>query len=72
MEVYLREGDEYIGPFGSRGDAERFLTLMQFSGTIIEGIEIVEIASDLQPNSAEDAVLRQCCDSAGAGSIRKQ
>ncbi len=41
--IYLREKDEYVGPFYSREDAERFLVLMELSGESREGIEVVEI-----------------------------
>ena len=42
--IYLREKDEYVGPFCSRGDAERFLIAMTLCGESLEGIEIVEIS----------------------------
>ncbi len=41
--IYLREGAEYVGPFYSREDAERFLVLMEFCGESREGIEIVKM-----------------------------
>ncbi len=52
--VYLREANEYVGPFASRGDAERFLTLMASFGESLEGIEIVEIASVANPVSVKE------------------
>lgn len=52
--IYLREADEYVGPFAGRGDAERFLILMRSFGESLEGIEIVEI--DSVANSAPNAV----------------
>ncbi len=47
--IYLREADEYVGPFAGRGDAERFLILMASCGESLEGIEIVEIDNDANP-----------------------
>ncbi len=47
--TYVREGDEYVGPFASRGDAARFLIAMAASGESLEGVEIVEIESDADP-----------------------
>ncbi len=41
--IYLREANEYVGPFASRGEAELFLGAMVLSGENLEGIEIVEI-----------------------------
>ncbi len=41
--IYVREEDEYVGPFNSREDAERFLVLVELSGESSKGIEIVEI-----------------------------
>ncbi len=52
--IYLQEADEYVGPFHSRGDAERFLVLMRSFGESLEGIEIVEI--DGVANAAPKAV----------------
>jgi len=43
--IYLREANDCVGPFASRGDAERFLVAMMSSGESLEGIEIVEIDS---------------------------
>jgi hypothetical protein len=44
--VYLHEADEYVGPFASREDAERFLILMEAHGVSSEGIEIVEVDAE--------------------------
>ena len=44
--VYLREKNEYVGPFCNRGDAARFLIAMAASGESLEGVEIVEIVRD--------------------------
>ncbi len=52
--VYLRESDEYVGPFATREDAERFLTLMLSSGESLEDIELVEI--DIVATSALNVV----------------
>ncbi len=52
--IYLREADEYVGPFATRGDAERFLTLMLSSGESLEDIELVEI--DIVATSALSVV----------------
>jgi len=52
--IYLREKDELVGPFCSRGDAERFLIAMTLCGESLEGIEIVEI--DSAANSVPNAV----------------
>jgi hypothetical protein len=41
--VYLAENGTYVGPFGSRGDAQRFILLMELSGEDPAGIEIVDI-----------------------------
>ncbi len=41
--IYLREADEYVGPFAGRGDAARFLIMMAAFGESLEGVEIVEI-----------------------------
>jgi hypothetical protein len=47
--IYLRENGEFVGPFQSRGDAERFLELMELFGESAEGIEIVEISDAAAP-----------------------
>ncbi len=52
--TYLREADEYIGPFTRRSDAEVFLALMLSSGESIKGIEIIEI--DIVATAALKAV----------------
>ncbi len=52
--VYLRESDEYVGPFATREDAERFLTLMLSSGESLEDIDLVEI--DIVATSALNVV----------------
>ncbi len=52
--IYVREMDEYVGPFLSRRDAEIFLALMANCGESLEGIEIIEI--DSKANLAPDAV----------------
>ncbi len=55
--IYLREGEEQIGPFYSRQDAERFLLLMSLFGASCAGIEIVERDITTQPGSADGAFL---------------
>ena len=41
--IYLREeGGQYVGPFRSRKDAERFIELMQLCGENWAGTEIVD------------------------------
>ncbi len=42
-EIFVCEGNEHVGPFCSRQDAERFLVLMELFGTNCEGITILEI-----------------------------
>ncbi len=42
--IYLREENEYVGPFHSLDDARRFLELMQAFGEDLTGIEIVEFS----------------------------
>ncbi len=54
--VYLREGDEHIGPFRGRADADRFLRLMELYGGGSQGIEIVEQHSPGHVNSEEPGV----------------
>ncbi len=44
--IYLRDAGEYVGPFASRGDAERFLIAMASFGESLKDIEIIEIDSD--------------------------
>ncbi len=68
MRVYLREADEYVGPFCKRRDAERFLELMELFGASSEGIEIIELEADSQeqrprlqqPGAAIDAGIARC------------
>lgn len=41
--IYLREeGGQYVGPFKSRKDAERFIKLMELCGEDWAGTEVVE------------------------------
>ena len=47
-KIYLYERDEYVGPFQSRADAERFLALIALFGGTCRGIEVVETDGDLQ------------------------
>ena len=70
--IYLREGDEYVGPFRGREDAERFLSLMELLGESPEGVKIVELMADGRPESREDTVLQYNCGSSEASSNRKQ
>jgi hypothetical protein len=53
--IYLREADTYVGPFGSRADAQRFLILMGLFGDRLEGIEIVELDKRDGARRARDA-----------------
>ncbi len=55
--IYLCEGDEYVGPFQSHEDAERFLLLMKASGESPEGIEIVELSNAAGVGCRGDAAL---------------
>lgn len=48
-KFYLREGDELTGPFCSRADAERFLTLLDLFGEGHQGIDIVERCISISP-----------------------
>ncbi len=57
--IYLREKDEYVGPFCSRGDAERFLELMVLHGDSLEGIEIVQIDNAKTVSNAVSVEERQ-------------
>ena len=42
--IYLREGEgQYVGPFKSRKDAERFIELMQLCGENWAGTEVVVV-----------------------------
>ncbi len=63
-QIYLREADEYVGPFAGRGDAERFLVLMTSFGESLEGIEIVEIdlVTDPAPNAVSVEERKQLLD----------
>ncbi len=70
--IYLREGEEYVGPFCAREDAERFLYLMDLFGAGHEGIEIVRLGNDEQLESAEDAVFHHRRGVWEADSDRKQ
>ena len=46
--IYLREEDgQYVGPFKSRMDAERFIKLMDLCGEDWTGTEVVE---ELEPD----------------------
>jgi len=42
-EIYLRKGADFVGPFHSFEDAERFLQLMTFFGEDCSDVKIVEI-----------------------------
>jgi hypothetical protein len=57
--IYLAEGGSYVGPFHSRGDAERFMVLMALFGGSPEGIEIVYI----KPHASGDNSL--ACEASG-------
>jgi hypothetical protein len=47
--VFVHEAGEYVGPFDSRADAERFVALIErFSGSR-EGISIVERSVETIP-----------------------
>ncbi len=70
--IYLREGEEYVGPFRAREDAERFLYLMDLFGAGHEGIEIVRLGADEQLESVENAVLHRHGGFCEADSGRKQ
>jgi hypothetical protein len=41
--IYVREGNEYVGPFLNNADAEVFLGLIELQGESVDGIEIVEV-----------------------------
>ena len=70
-KIYLHEADEYVGPFRSLKDAERFIALMEWFGESSEGIEIVELESDgtererrkIRPANANPVVVDAppCC-----------
>ena len=64
--IYLREGAEYVGPFYSREDAERFLVLMEFCGESREGIENVKMdnAAKKVSNAVPVEELQQLHDKA--------
>jgi hypothetical protein len=47
--IYLREANEYVGPFATRADAGRFLVAMESFGESVEGIEIVEFDKAANP-----------------------
>ena len=55
--IYVREGDEHVGPFSSRQDAERFLLLMELFGNNCEGIDIVELGIARRPRSINSVTL---------------
>ncbi len=57
-KFYLREGNQCVGPFHSRGDAERFIILIEASGESSEGIEILEIGGTLQTSMGGPEFLR--------------
>ena len=46
LGIYLHEGNEYVGPFRTREDAERFLILMESYGESREGIEITNLKTE--------------------------
>ena len=50
--VYLREGNEYVGPFLNRMHAERFLLLMVLHGESLSGVKIVVLKKP--PNQARE------------------
>ena len=48
--IYLREGEgQYVGPFKSREDAERFIELMELCGENWAGTEVVEEEGGIDP-----------------------
>lgn len=62
-KIYLCEADEYVGPFCSREDAERFLALVALFGGSCKGIEIMELDSEWHQNTADlvNPSQLQCC-----------
>ncbi len=55
--IYLREaGGQYVGPFKSRKDAERFIRLMELCGEDWADSEIVEEDCDDSMGEQTDAV----------------
>lgn len=64
--IYLREEGDYVGPFCSREDAERFLVLIALHGESREGIEIVEIdnAAETVSNAVSVEERQQLLDKA--------
>ncbi len=60
-QIYVREGNEYIGPFLSRDDAHLFLILVELFEGNIEGIGIVELDAANRSDAEEDVCLQQCC-----------
>ncbi len=47
-KIYLHEANEYVGPFCSRVEAEKFIALMELFGASRAGIEIVERDEELE------------------------
>ncbi len=48
--IYLRqESGQYVGPFRSRKDAERFIKLMQLCGEKWAGAEILDAECAIDP-----------------------
>ena len=48
--IYLREGGgQYVGPFKTRQDAERFIKLMELCGENRAGTEVVEKEGGVDP-----------------------
>jgi hypothetical protein len=66
-KVFLHEAGEYVGPFESREDAERFLILIEWFGGSRAGITVVERSAELIPrrrkalaNPAGFALFQNC------------
>jgi hypothetical protein len=56
--IYLHVGNEYVGPFRTRGDAERFLILMKLHGESCEEIEITNLKIEAPPRSGKALIFR--------------
>jgi hypothetical protein len=58
--IYVREGEESVGPFRAREDALRFIALIECFGVGSEGIEVIEVNGDElpAPMSRRDDVKR--------------
>jgi hypothetical protein len=57
--IYLREGGgQYVGPFKSRKDVERFVKLMELCGENWAGAEVIEEEGGIDPAARQTDLIR--------------